>query len=191
MQELSQLLADATQAIEPAYFRLNIDGGDPVYRERVYCYELYHQMRMLWPPNCPYYLNGEIDKAAHPVLTQLGAGFAKPDFLVHTPGYMSGNQAVIEVKCARAGIAGIQKDVKTLSTFINKVGYERAIYLIYGDECDDRLINRVKLAAGHTGTRAPIELWVHGNPGQPAGLLLVLGQEPDQHIRKYAPKPRG
>jgi hypothetical protein len=44
MDELSQVLAEATQAIEPGYFRLAIDGGDPVYRERVYCYELYHQI---------------------------------------------------------------------------------------------------------------------------------------------------
>jgi hypothetical protein len=47
MDELTGILAAATAAIEPGYFRLNIDGGSPVYRERVYCYELYHQMRSL------------------------------------------------------------------------------------------------------------------------------------------------
>jgi hypothetical protein len=88
MQELSDVLQAATSAIEPMYFRLEIDGGDPVYRERVYCYELYHQMRLRWPNGCPYYLNGEIDKAAHPILMQLGAAHAKPDLLIHQPGYM-------------------------------------------------------------------------------------------------------
>ena len=45
MNELSDVLADATRSIEAEYFHLSIDGGGPVYRERVYCYELYHQMR--------------------------------------------------------------------------------------------------------------------------------------------------
>jgi hypothetical protein len=35
MQKLSNVLAAATAAIEPGYFRLSIHGGDPVYRERV------------------------------------------------------------------------------------------------------------------------------------------------------------
>jgi hypothetical protein len=48
MNELSDVLAEATAAIEARYFRLPIAGGDPIYRERVYCYELYHQMRLLW-----------------------------------------------------------------------------------------------------------------------------------------------
>jgi hypothetical protein len=65
MQELTNLLAGATAAIEPEYFRLSIHGGVPAYRERVYCYELYHQMRALWPEGCPFWLNGEVDKAAH------------------------------------------------------------------------------------------------------------------------------
>ena len=66
MQELTQILGDATAAIASEFFLLPIHGGNSVYRERVYCYELYHQMRRLWPPDCPYRLNGEVDKRAHP-----------------------------------------------------------------------------------------------------------------------------
>jgi hypothetical protein len=175
MRELSRIIAHATQAIEPSYFRIDIDGGDPVYRERVYCYELYHQMRMLWPANCSYYLNGELDKAAHPIFTKLGVRPSKPDLLVHTPGYMTGNHAVIEVKFAGTSNRNIRKDIKTLSTFMNRAGYERAIYLIYGDVDADRLINRVTKVAERTGMAAGIELWVHGNPRQPARLQLILG----------------
>ncbi len=63
MEELDHILAEATSAIEADYFRLPIDGGIPVFRERVYCYELYHQMRSRWPPRsqCRYLLNGEVD----------------------------------------------------------------------------------------------------------------------------------
>jgi hypothetical protein len=98
VEELSRIISDATRLIEPAYFRLNIAGGDPVYRERVYCYELYHQMRVHWSADTPYYLNGEVDKTGHSLLTELGVGRRKPDLLVHRPGDMIGNHAVIEVK---------------------------------------------------------------------------------------------
>ena len=89
-----EILVDATRSVEPTYFHLNIHGGDDVYRERVYCYELYHQMRCCWPKGCPFYLNGEVDKAAHPILKQLGASYAKPDLLVHRPGYMGGMRPI-------------------------------------------------------------------------------------------------
>src|SRR3989304_9145928 len=102
MQQLDAILSEATAGIHPGYFQLAIHGGDPIYRERVYCYELYHQMRMLWPKNTPFWLNGEVDKAAHPIIRELGADFAKPEFLIHTPGNMDGNHAIMEVKPAGA-----------------------------------------------------------------------------------------
>jgi hypothetical protein len=107
-----------------------------------------------------FYLNGEIDKAAHPILTRLGASYAKPDLLVHQPGYMSGNHAVIEVKSSRPTLAGIRKDVNTLSLFRTKVGYQRAIYLVYGEWATEVLAKKILEIVTTTGN-APIELWLH------------------------------
>jgi|SRR3954453_17295383 hypothetical protein len=173
MQELSHILAQATAAIEPGYFILCVNGGQPVYRERVYCYELYHQMRRRWPDSCPFWLNGEVDKAAHPTLTELGARGFKPDLLVHRPGDMGGNHAVLEVKPARSTRQGAPKDLNTLSVFRGVVGYERAIYLIYGEDVSEQLIARIERLAGQTDT-VPIELWVHTAPGQPAMHVKTL-----------------
>jgi hypothetical protein len=174
VQELTDILKAATARIEPMYFRLNIDGGDPVYRERVYCYELYHQMRLRWPNGCPFYLNGEIDKAAHPILKTLGAANKKPDLLVHRPGYMSGNHAIVEVKNCQTSARDIAKDLSTLALFRSEVRYERAIYLVYGDECDpiaDRIVNVAK----RTGGTPPIELWLHIGAGEPAKQVATIG----------------
>lgn len=167
MDELTPILEQATAAIEPGYFHLKVDGGDPVYRERVYCYELYHQMRMLWPKGTPFYLNGEIDKAAHPILMELGADYAKPDLLVHRPGYMSGNHAIIEVKSPGASNDGIRSDLTKLSLFIRAVGYQRAVYLLFGYEAD-RTLTRARAMAEQLEALVPIELWVHSQPGSPA-----------------------
>ena len=167
VQELTKILQAATAGIGPIYFRLNIDGDDPVYRERVYCYELYHQMRRRWPNNSEFYLNGEIDKAAHPILRELGATNKKPDFLIHRPGYMSGNHAIVEVKHGRTSPQGIAKDLRTLTLFRSTVGYERAIYLVYGDECEI-IADRIANVAARMGGTTPIELWLHRGVDEPA-----------------------
>lgn len=173
MQELTSLLKDATVAVEPEYFRLSVDGGGPIYRERVYCYELYHQMRLRWPQPCPFLLNGEVDKAAHPILRRMAADYAKPDFLIYQPGRMAGNHAILEVKSARATTAGLRKDIATLSLFRRDVGYSRAIYLIFG-AVYDAVLDRLIAAYEHAQTREPIEVWVHSRPREPAVHHLTL-----------------
>ncbi|WFU62738.1 hypothetical protein [Bradyrhizobium brasilense] len=85
MQELTDPLPEAAAAIEPGYFRLSIHGGLPVYRERVYCNELYHQMRKRWPGLSPFLLNGEGRQGGPSVLMELGPDGCKPDLLVHRP----------------------------------------------------------------------------------------------------------
>lgn len=167
VDQLTDLLRTATARIESQYFQVELDGGDPVYRERVYCYELYHQLRCLWPAECDFSLNGELDKAAHPILRELGADYAKPDLLVHRPSYMSGNNTIIEVKSSRAQVAGIEKDLKTLALFRTRVGYKRAIYLLFGFEAKGAA-ERVRRAEKQLGKLPPIELWLHSAPGEAA-----------------------
>jgi hypothetical protein len=174
MRELTDLLRDATAGIGPEYFRLPIHGSGPVYRERVYCYELYHQMRLRWPRNCPFLINGEVDKAAHPILKQLGADRTKPDFLIHQPGDMAGNHAIMEVKSSLTPNRGLRKDISTLSRFLREVGYLRAIYLIYGDGNGETLIKRIGAVAKLLGGIVPIEIWFHTAPYTPAVHAVTL-----------------
>src|SRR5689334_12222656 len=106
MEQLDRVIQDATAAIDGEYFLLPVHGGDAVRRERVYCYELYHQMRLRWPET-PFRLNGEIDKGGHPYFQAKG-GKPKPDLLVHVPGG-GDNCAVIEIKSSRARAKEIRK----------------------------------------------------------------------------------
>ena len=168
MEELTQILRDATAAIGAEYFLLPIHGAGPVYRERVYCYELYHQMRLRWPPGCNFRLNGEVDKAGHPYFQD--GGEPQPDMLVHQPGY-GNNYAVIEVKSCEGAAAGIRKDLNTLSRFRNEIGYPRAIYLFYGDADPAGSLARVQELAVNVEHIAPIEFWFHSAPGAPAAAV--------------------
>ncbi len=167
MEQLNEILNHGTAAIDGEYFLLPIHGADPVHRERVYCYELYHQMRLRWPAT-HYRLNGEIDKGGHPYFRPKG-GKPKPDLLVHVPGGGE-NYAVIEVKSSRAKAKEIRKDLRTLCEF-RRLGYQRAIYLVYGAEA---VLKRI---ARYTDEISfPIEVWFHPAVHTGAECALVLRQ---------------
>lgn len=169
MEELTDILKEATRRISSSYFQVKIANGDSIYRERVYCYELYHQLRCLWPACTDFYLNGELDKSAHPILKSLGADYAKPDFLIHKPGRMAGNHAIIEVKTSKAQTDGIQKDLDTLALFLTSVQYKRAIYLLFGYDLE-RAVEKVFQVAKNIECPPSIELWLHSKPGHAAIL---------------------
>ncbi|MGY3690563.1 hypothetical protein ACVIGA_000643 [Bradyrhizobium sp. USDA 3240] len=121
-------------------------------------------------------INGEVDKAAHPHLSQLGASRAKPDLLVHGPGDMVRNHTIIEVKSREASLRGIRKDIETLSLFRRIVGYERAIFLIYGDGDLARTFERINRLASEALELPIIEVWAHAEVGYPAEHLFCLSR---------------
>ena len=102
-----------------------------------------------------------------------GADQAKPDLLVHTPGDMSGNYAIIEVKHSTEK-TGVRKDLKTLDLFVRIVGYQRAIYLIYGNEANAEGVKRIEEVADEFEELAPIEIWLHHEVERPATLNNTL-----------------
>jgi hypothetical protein len=164
MEQFTQIFRAATAAIAPEYFLLPIHGAESVYRERVHCYELYHQMSRLWPADSLYRLNGEVDKRAHPYFEEWGE--PKPDFLVHQPGTRE-NYAVMEVKASHAVSQGIDKDLKTLEFFRSGIGYIRAIYLIFG--ADALYVGeRVREHAGDLARNGVFELWLQPTVGAEA-----------------------
>lgn len=159
-----QLLKNATKAIEKEYFLLPVtEEPDPVHRERVYCYELYHQLRQRWNSwtDNKYCLNGEVDKARHPYAKSIGA--LKPDLLVHTPG-SNDNYAVLEIKPAQASKDKILEDAKKLVAFTKmEHPYKRAILLVYGE-----LSSSILKVIQQCPERKNIELWLHETHGEEA-----------------------
>ena len=177
MHQLASILATASTRIEDRYFRVPIAGRSHVFRERVYCYELYHQMRCLWPTREEYVLNGELDKAAHPKLSSMGVGSLKPDLLVHRPGHMQGNYAIVEIKSSNVpNNSGITKDLKTLRLFRKTAGYERAIYLFFGEKARAAAQRALDIAL-RDGNSPAIEFWIHAEAGTAAEHVHTHGAD--------------
>jgi len=174
MDAFATLLQEATQRVGETYFQLPVAGQeDPIYRERVYCYELYHQLRTLWPPDSRYSLCGEVDKMNHPLIRGNNLDDTKPDFLVHVPGRLE-NAVVMEVKPANARPDRIEKDLKTLTAYRRLAGYAAAYLLVYG-HFDDLARGVRDVEAAHVGRGQEaeidlslIDLWHHEAPGSPA-----------------------
>src|SRR5436190_20472926 len=118
---LLESFAVATSNIGEPHFSLAVAGrAEPAIRERMYCYELYHQLRRLLQGRVdfPFALHGEVDKRGHPVLGERLKG-RNPDLIVHVPGQLGplANLAVVEVKpCGSYGIP-VTKDADSLLAF--------------------------------------------------------------------------
>lgn len=128
-------LMKAGTKIEHHYFQLPVAGlEEPIFRERVYCYEFYHQLRNALGDDFRYKLDGEVDKEGHPLIRPK-LGPKKPDFIVHVPGEMNKNLVVIEVKpvTVKDRINKLRDDLKTLRRFIESAKYYRAIMFVYGN----------------------------------------------------------
>ncbi|OGO23112.1 MAG: hypothetical protein A2Z28_01810 [Chloroflexi bacterium RBG_16_51_9] len=158
---LEQLIS-ATAKIESKYFHFPVAGAEStIYRERVYCYELYHQLRCTLGNEFPYTLDGEVDKKAHKIIE----GNKKPDFIVHTLGIMEENLAVIEVKSKDAETQNIKVDIDKLIEFLKY--YYRAIMLIYGDDENKVKSTRNEIDSLPEHSESILLLW-HKEPGKPA-----------------------
>jgi hypothetical protein len=164
IEHFLQLLIEATARIPEPYFWLPVAGReDPIYRERVYCYELYHQIRTLLEHVDAfegYLMSGEIDKRGHPIIRP-----CIPDFVFHHPGTMD-NLAVIEVKPVNGAPEGMLKDRETLKDFLSEdVGYKVGVELVYGD--DEAAFENIQQVFSKLNTKNLRLLW-HRYQGQPA-----------------------
>jgi hypothetical protein len=110
------------------------------YNERVFCYELYHQLRNKLDAEGKDFLGnttlqGELKKIQVEQfvrklgLRQLTEEFI-PDFVMHSSGSAKEHHFVIEVKCdPDVSKEEILSDLKKIDEFIDKFNYKRGIFL--------------------------------------------------------------
>ena len=171
-QQFLKFLMKAMQNIEAHYFQLHFAGNgnnELKYRERVYCYELYHQLRLLLGDDFPYKLDGELDKQGHAIISVK----KKPDFVIHVPGEMGQNLVVIEVKtlvAVKGDMNKLRNDFGKLERFISKEAkYYRAIMLIYGSINGD-LPQNIRQEIESIQNKKIIILW-HDSPNKKPKII--------------------
>lgn len=183
------VLNDASKRVEEKFFTFRMaNHTQPVPRERVYCYELYHQLRMRWPPTipigvkrdalAPFTLNGEVDKAGHSAFDLKDrVKRVKPDFIVHVPESMEYNLISVEVKSWSASFADLHKDIEQLVAMMECANYHCGFLLVFGpSDAARKIAAAIVEADSFTEYRKYVDagrlrVYLHDTPGQPAQYL--------------------
>ena len=143
VESFIQLIRGSHDNVGDEYYRLTTTYKPlGIVRERVFCYELYHQMRLIQSQRglTDIQIHGEIDKSGHFEFDKDAQ--KNPDFVFHIPGMMQGNAIVVEVKGKIEGNyqEGVYKDIVTLSKFTdNKHYYHSGVLIIYNYTYDEFL----------------------------------------------------
>ena len=132
------IITKALSCVKQQYYNLETTYDSAgIVRERVFCYELYHQIRCIQTKRheTKLSLNGEIDKRGHHEFDK--EDWKNPDFVFHIPGKMSGNSIVIEVKGTINYVDECVKDFCTLTVFVSKYKYELGIFILYNHTLEE------------------------------------------------------
>ncbi|OPX57696.1 MAG: hypothetical protein A4E25_02071 [Methanobacterium sp. PtaB.Bin024] len=169
----------STNMNDKSYFQIdNTESEELIYRERVYCYELYHQLRCVLGDLLSYKLQGEMDKSKHPIIEEN----YKPDFIFHIPGTMEENLVVMEVKPVHTQKNKIKDDIEKLINFRN-YNYFYGILLMYGNgeqSLPKKIIDLFKSSLSREYDDYLLFIW-HPGPGKEIVILnedlLSVGEE--------------
>jgi hypothetical protein len=135
IEEFLLHLKKAISKVGDEYYTIKtIYDSDGIIRERVFCYELYHQFRNLPPQGFQYAFHGELDKRGHLLFEPEEQKI--PDFLVHTPGTMDENKVIIEVK-GKIDRNDVVNDIKKIFSFLTKVDYEYGVFLLFNHSFEE------------------------------------------------------
>ena len=129
--EILKNIKKAIEKIEKKFYSVISANGKERIRERVFCYELYHQLRLI-DFDCNFDIHSELDKAGFYNIDVI------PDFLFHKQGFDE-NYCIMEVK-GKFHKNGIHKDFETLNKFLCEQkgikAYRLAIFLLFNQSLE-------------------------------------------------------
>ena len=134
--------------------RFDYSAGDPVevvqtWQERMFAYEIYHQLRLLWTVQPERGTGCVIHAEVRKGYQHIADFDFMPDFIFHLP-QPGQNFAVVEVKLAGRSLESIRIDLNKLVRFKTELNYEAIVEILVGSDKD---IKRVILeVSSDTGT---------------------------------------
>ena len=129
IEKLLAAIETAAKLVNEKYLNVITSSENSlIVRERVFCYELYHQIRKILEDDHFLTLNGEIDKHGHKKFKQIEQ--KNPDFVFHVQGNDQTNAIIMEVK-GTLEKKGLKKDFETIHNFISEHQYHAGVFFLY------------------------------------------------------------
>jgi hypothetical protein len=161
------------------------------YGERVFCYELYHQIRLLMDKEVaadssdsstvlPFHLQAELKKKQISEKVQDLYGVEAldkeyfPDFLLHCPDSFEQQELIIEVKTnPKLTFSDIQKDLLKIQEFITKYNYRKGIFLT---------VNTANKRMCETLANPTNQTWMQENLPSKSQILFMCKEKWDKEL---------
>jgi len=89
----------ALLSVAPDYFCVKLPDGSQAFQERIFAYELYHQLRLQFKEN--WYVNGEFCKGLSLVPRVNRTNWIIPDLVIHQPATIENNLVAVEIKSSQ------------------------------------------------------------------------------------------
>ncbi|MCB1186894.1 hypothetical protein KDL29_06965 [bacterium] len=178
---LAAHLIVACEKISDNFFNIKVaNSKDTVYLERVYSYELYHQIRLIIGDVSPIEVFAEPDKSGHPDAKNELKN-KKPDLVFHSSGTHDDNHLVAEVKNSDYSVPRIYEDVEKLYNFYRsrKFGYKETVLIIFGQKSETRGKGIVKLMRKNK-LSFPLKIIVHPEVGN---AFVLSESDNDKPVR--------
>ena len=146
-EQYIKLLTNAVKNVDLKYIdiRTKIDKPDYIKcYERIFCYELYHQIRCLQTKRNleDYVIWGEPLKS---YFEHIENG-KMPDFLFHKPK-TEDNLIIVEVKMVESLNSGVDDDFKKIENYLENNNYKIGVFICIGlsaDETREKIKNKLK-----------------------------------------------
>jgi hypothetical protein len=191
--EFVDLFQKALDQVEDKYYGIDHQSNSLFarYDERVFCYEVYHQVRSLLDKfqgmhpdaKSPLYFQGELRK---PIIR---ADLAKehgvktlrrryiPDFLWHSPGNFRHQRLIIEVKSSPSiSFKPISDDLTKIQEFMTRYGYEMGMFLVVNNS-SDRMYRLLENPRN--------QLWIRENLPDRSRILFISKEKPGSETCSY------
>jgi len=131
LNEAMNMLKIALSKVPKDFHKIKMNKDEERYRERIFCYELYHRFRCLMKNDNDIIfhditLHGELDKKGNK-----NYNGEIPDFVLHSPGDNDRNLFIVEVKVNPEG--DIEGDLKKLIEFVGHHKYQHGVLICVTD----------------------------------------------------------
>ena len=140
------LLIEAVKCVDKEYINISINSKNKKilkHYERIFCYELYHQLRSKQEKSPDdYVIWGEPIKRS---FSDIAKG-KMPDFLIHKPG-TNDNLLIVEVKMKNSLDSGVDDDFEKIENYLENNNYQIGVFICIGlstDETREKIKNKLK-----------------------------------------------